>query len=97
METDLSLRAPRADERVPRPLKTGGGGGRSAHPARKHASKKHHGSDAHGHAHAKQGHAPSRSRDAGARDTGDRRDRKGNDVWSNSGAPRGRQRKPTRV
>ncbi len=92
METDLSLRAPRADERVPRPLKTGGGGGRPAHPARKHAPKKHHGSEAHGHAHAKQGHAPSRSRE-----DGDRRDRKGNAVWSNSGPPRGRQRKPTRV
>jgi ATP-dependent RNA helicase RhlE len=91
METDLSLRAPRADERTPRPK---GPAGRSPHPARKHAPKKHHGSETHGHAHAKQGHASTRSRE-----DGDRRDRKGNDVWSNSGAPvRGRdQRKPTRV
>ncbi len=89
METDLSLRTPRADERVVRPK---GPAGRSAHPARKHAPKKHHGSETHGHAHAKQGHAPSRSREEG-----DRRDRKGNAVWSNSGPPRGRQRKPTRV
>ena len=64
-------------------------------PARKHAPKKHHASDAHGKAHAKQGHAPTRSRDEG-----DRRDRKGNSVWSNNGAPpkyRKQQRKPTKV
>ncbi len=97
----LSLPTPRPDERVPRALKTGGGGrpqGRSVHPARKPAAKKHHASDAHGKAHAKQGHAPSRVREEQGRDRGDRRDRKGNDVWSNSGAPQYRkQRKPTRV
>lgn len=85
METDLSLRAPKTDERVQRPK---GPAGRSAHPARKHAPKKHHASDTHGKAHAKQGHAASHARDAG-----DRRDRKGYAVWSNSGAP-GKYRKP---
>ena len=90
METDLSLRAPKADERPARPK---GPPGRSAHPARKHAPKKHHASEAHGHAHAKQGHVPTRTRDAG-----DRRDRKGNAVWSNSAPPKYRkQRKPHRV
>jgi hypothetical protein len=90
METDMSLRAPRADERVQRPK---GPAGRSAHPARKHAPKKHHASDAHGKAHAKQGHASSRGRD-----DGDRRDRKGNSVWSNSAPPKYRkQRRPAKV
>ncbi|MGQ0531268.1 MAG: DEAD/DEAH box helicase, partial [Caulobacteraceae bacterium] len=90
METDMSLRAPRADERVQRPK---GQPGRSVHPARKHAAKKHHASEAHGKAHAKQGHG------AAHRDAGDRRDRKGNAVWSNSGAPPKyrKQRKPTKV
>jgi ATP-dependent RNA helicase RhlE len=90
METDLSLRAPKADDRPVRPK---GPAGRSAHPARKHAPKKHHASETHGKAHAKQGHAPSR-----ARDDGDRRDRKGNAVWSNAAPPPYRkQRKPARV
>jgi ATP-dependent RNA helicase RhlE len=90
METDLSLRAPKADDRPVRPK---GPAGRSAHPARKHAPKKHHASETHGKAHAKQGHAPSR-----ARDDGDRRDRKGNAVWSNAAPPHYRkQRKPARV
>ncbi len=99
METDLSLRTPRADERVPPALKTGGGGRPQGRPQqqRKHAPKKHHATETHGHAHAKQGHAPTRSREDGARERGDRRDRKGNEVWSNSGPPRGRQRKPARV
>ncbi|MGD9966758.1 MAG: DEAD/DEAH box helicase [Hyphomonadaceae bacterium] len=89
METDFSLRAPKADERPARPK---GPAGRSVHSARKHAPKKHHASDAHGKAHAKQGHGPSH------RDAGDRRDRKGNAVWSNSAPPKYRkQRKPTRV
>jgi ATP-dependent RNA helicase RhlE len=90
METDMSLRAPKADEKVVRPKGPAGRGG--VHPARK--PKRHHASDAHGKAHAKQGHAPTR-----ARDEGDRRDRKGNAVWSNSGAPPKyrKQRKPTRV
>ena len=94
METDLSLRAPKADERPVRPKGPAGRSG-SVHPARKHAAKKHHASDTHGKAHGKQGHAPSR-----ARDEGDRRDRKGNSVWSNSGAPpkyRKQTRKPTKV
>ena len=94
METDLSLRAPKADERPVRPKGPAGRSG-SVHPARKHAAKKHHASDTHGKAHAKQGHAPSR-----ARDEGDRRDRKGNAVWSNNGAPpkyRKQTRKPTKV
>lgn len=88
METDLSLRAPKADERPQRPK----GPSQRAHPARKQAAtKKHHASDAHGKAHAKQGHAPTH------RDAGDRRDRKGNQVWSNSGAPPKyrKQRKPS--
>ncbi len=89
METDLSLHAPKADERLQRPK----GGPQRAHPARKHAAKKHHASEAHGKAHAKQGHGPTH------RDKGDRRDRKGNAVWSNNGAPPKyrKQRKPTRV
>jgi ATP-dependent RNA helicase RhlE len=87
METDFSLRAPKADDRPVRPK---GPAGRSVHPARKAAPKKHHASDAHGKAHAKQGHGPN------SRDTGDRRDRKGNSVWSNAGAPPKyrKQRKP---
>ncbi|MEZ5959842.1 MAG: DEAD/DEAH box helicase [Hyphomonadaceae bacterium] len=94
LETDFSLRAPRADEKVVRPKGPTGRAGNSAHPARKRIQKKHHASDAHGKAHAKQGHAPTRSRDEG-----DRRDRKGNSVWSNSGAPPKyrKQRKPTKV
>ncbi len=80
METDLSLRAPSRDERVQRPKGPAGRG--RPQQNRKHAPKQHHASDAHGKAHAKQGHAPSR-----ARDEGDRRDRKGNSVWSNNGAP----------
>jgi ATP-dependent RNA helicase RhlE len=96
METDLSLRAPRADERTPRPK---GPAGRSVHPARKSAQKKHHASDVHGKAHARQGHGASHVRDEQGRDRGDRRDRKGNSVWSNAGAPPKyrKQRKPTRV
>lgn len=96
METDMSLRAPKADDRTPRPK---GSAGRSAHPARKHAPKKHHASDAHGKAHAKQGHGATRGREEPSRDRGDRRDRKGNSVWSNNGAPPKyrKQRKPTRV
>ncbi|MBX3430400.1 MAG: DEAD/DEAH box helicase [Hyphomonadaceae bacterium] len=91
LETDMSLRAPKPDEKVVRPK---GPTGRSAHPARKRAPKKHHASEAHGKAHAKQGHGPNRSRDEG-----DRRDRKGNAVWSNSGVPPKyrKQRKPTKV
>jgi len=91
METDLSLRAPKADDRAPRPK---GPAGRSVHPARKPAAKKHHVSETHGKAHAKQGHGASHARDAG-----DRRDRKGYAVWSNSGAPPKyrKQRKPARV
>jgi ATP-dependent RNA helicase RhlE len=89
METDFSLEAPKAEERAPRPK---GPTARSAQPARKHAPKKHRASETHGKAHAKQGHAPNHARDAG-----DRRDRKGNVVWSNSGAPtkRRKQRKTT--
>jgi ATP-dependent RNA helicase RhlE len=88
MDTDLSLRAPKADERPVRPK---GPAGRSVHPARKHAPKKHHASEMHGKAHAKQGHGASH------RDAGDRRDRKGNAVWSNSAPPKYRkQRKPQR-
>ncbi|MGE0740614.1 MAG: DEAD/DEAH box helicase [Hyphomonadaceae bacterium] len=85
MHTEMSLPAPSAGDRTPRPK----GPGRPA--PRKHAPKKHHASEAHGNAHAKQGHGPSR-----ARDEGDRRDRKGNAVWSNNGAPPKyrKQRKP---
>ncbi|MBL8544712.1 MAG: DEAD/DEAH box helicase [Hyphomonadaceae bacterium] len=92
METDFSLAAPKADERAPRPKGPAGRGPRQQQQ-RKPQAAKHHASEAHGKAHAKQGHAPSR-----ARDEGDRRDRKGNSVWSNSGAPPKyrKQRKPTR-
>jgi ATP-dependent RNA helicase RhlE len=93
-ETDFSLKAPKADERAPRPK----GPARPVHPARKPGAKKHHASEAHGHAHAKQGHAANRVRAEQGRDRGDRRDRKGNEVWSNSAPPKYRkQRKPTRV
>ncbi|MBL8531854.1 MAG: DEAD/DEAH box helicase [Hyphomonadaceae bacterium] len=87
LETDYSLAAPRADERAPRPK----GPAQRAHPARKRAPQKHHASEAHGKAHAKQGHGAQRGRDEG-----DRRDRKGNSVWSNAGAPPKyrKQRKP---
>jgi ATP-dependent RNA helicase RhlE len=87
MEHDLSLAAPNAGERAPRSAPKG------RPQQRKHAPKKHHASDAHGKAHARQGHGATR-----ARDEGDRRDRKGNAVWSNSGPSRHRrQRKPARV
>ncbi len=94
--TELSLPTPRPDERVPRALKTGGGGRPQGRPQqqRKHAPKGHHASDTHGKAHAKQGHGPARARDAETRDRGDRRDRKGHDVWSNSGPPRRANRRP---
>ncbi len=84
METDYSLAAPRADDRSPRPKQPGRGGQQQQ---RKHAPRKHHASDAH----SKPARAPSH-----ARDEGDRRDRKGHDVWSNSGAPPKyrKQRKP---
>jgi ATP-dependent RNA helicase RhlE len=90
LEHDLSLAAPKPDERAPRPKPTGRQQQRPQ--PRKHAPKKHHASDAHGKAHARQGASRMRG------DEGDRRDRKGNEVWSNSGPPRYRkQRKPTRV
>jgi ATP-dependent RNA helicase RhlE len=85
LETDFSLAAPRADDRTPRPK---GPAGRPQRPQqRNHGPKRHHGSDAHGKAHAKQGHSPSHARGEQASDRGDRRDRKGNDVWSNNGPP----------
>ena len=100
----LSLPTPRADERVPRALKMGGGGrpqgrseGRPQQQQRKHAPRGHHASDAHGKAHAKQGHATSHARDEGARGPSEYRNRKGQDVWSNSGPPRRANKKPTRV
>src|SRR6185436_5167093 len=52
METDMSLRAPRADDRTPRPKGPAGSNRGSVHPARKHAPKKHHASETHGKAHA---------------------------------------------
>jgi hypothetical protein len=85
METDYSLSAPRADDRTPRPK---GPAGRNGQQQRRHTPKQHHASAAH----AKPARATSH-----ARDYGDRRDRKGHDVWSNSGAPpkyRKQQRKP---
>jgi ATP-dependent RNA helicase RhlE len=85
METDYSLSAPRADDRTPRPK---GPAGRNGQQQRRHTPKQHHASAAH----AKPARATSH-----ARDDGDRRDRKGHDVWSNSGAPpkyRKQQRKP---
>jgi ATP-dependent RNA helicase RhlE len=73
LETDFSLAAPKADERGPRR-------GPQGPQPRKHAPKRRHGASAH----AKQGRKPSQ-----ARDEGDRRNRKGHEMWSNSG-PRGR-------
>ena len=77
MVHEMSLPTPAADERAPKPRPQG-----QKQPQRKYAPKPHHGSAAHGKAHAKQGHGANRSRDEG-----DRRDRKGHDVWSNSGRP----------
>ena len=91
METDLSLAAPKPDERTP---KSRPQGQKQPRPQqRTHAPKKRHASDTRGKAHAKQGHGASH------RDVGDRRDRKGNAVWSNSAAPPKyrKQRKPQRV
>ena len=88
METDLSLAAPRADDRTPRPKGPAGrGGAPQQQKPRRHAPKKHHASDTR----EKPARAPSH-----ARDEGDRRDRKGNSVWSNNGAPPKyrKQRKP---
>jgi ATP-dependent RNA helicase RhlE len=95
METDLSLRAPKADERAPRPK----GSAQRARPARKAAAKKPHASGAHGKPARKPSHVRSeQGSDRGARDMGDRRDRKGNEVWSNAAPPKYRkQRKPVRV
>ena len=100
MKHELSLPTPRADERTPKPRPQGQKQGRPQHPRRPGAGgpKKHHASDAHGHAHAKQGHGATKTRDdQQPRDRGDRRDRKGNGVWSNDGAPPKyrKQRKPT--
>ncbi|MGE0595977.1 MAG: DEAD/DEAH box helicase [Hyphomonadaceae bacterium] len=81
----MAMPAPAAGERTPRPKQQQR---QQQRPQRKPA--KHHASEAHGKAHAKQGHAPTR-----ARDRGDRRDRKGNEVWSNGPEQRrGPQRRP---
>ncbi|MBN8607288.1 MAG: DEAD/DEAH box helicase [Caulobacterales bacterium] len=99
MKHELSLPTPKADERTPKPRPQGQKQGRPQHPRRPGAGpKKHHASDAHGHAHAKQGHGATKTRDdQQPRDRGDRRDRKGNSVWANDGAPPKyrKQRKPT--
>lgn len=97
MKHALSLPTPKADERTPRPRPQGQKQGRPQQPRRPGAGpKKHHASDAHGHAHAKQGHGATKARDEQTRDRGDRRDRKGNSVWANDGAPPKyrKQRKP---
>ncbi len=81
----MSLRTPRADERVPRALKTGGGGGRPQQNRKPYASKSNGNAASHGASHA--------------RDEGDRRDRKGREVWSNgppSRTPRPAQRRAPR-
>jgi len=82
METDFSLSAPRAGERAQAPKG----------PQRKRPSgHKPRGPSSHHAASAqKQERAHGRSRD-----DGDRRDRKGNDVWSNNGRPQ-RQQRPQR-
>jgi len=94
MQTGFSLATPRADERTPRPRQPGGGanrgGGQGQQQQRRHAPKKHHASDAHD----KPARAPRHARDEQGKDRGDRRDRKGNDVWSNAGPPRRLKRKP---
>jgi ATP-dependent RNA helicase RhlE len=87
MEHDLSLAAPRFDERAPRPKSKGRPQQRQG--ARKHAPNTHRPSEARGKAQSGQGRAQ-RERDAG-----DRRDRKGNEVWSN-GPPRRQKRAPQR-
>jgi ATP-dependent RNA helicase RhlE len=79
MKHELSLPAPSADAHTPKPRPQG-----HKQIGRKHAPRTHHSSSAHGAAHAKQGHSANH-----ARDEGDRRDRKGHDVWSNSGRPAG--------
>ncbi len=91
MEHAFSLSAPRAGERTPQrakphrpayaPKGRAGHDGkpqRSAYPPKAQA----------GHEEAARGYAkPKHARD-GARDDGDRRDRKGQQVWSNNGPPR---------
>ena len=85
----LSLPTPHPGERTPRPPVQGR---QQQQPQqRKRGPKQHHASAAHGKAHAKQGHGASHSRD-----NGDRRDRKGNDVWSNGPARPARKRQRTR-
>jgi len=111
METDFSLATPKPEERAPKPRpqgqkqqrpQRGRGGANAGQPERKARR------DGEGHAKSGDARKPQRKRDEGgsrhegrdigARDNGDRRDRKGNSVWSNSGpAPAYRkQRKPKR-
>jgi ATP-dependent RNA helicase RhlE len=91
MTHELSLPTPKADERTlkPRPQ-----GQKQPRPQRRGRG----GKDALGTPPRKPSHArgDDRPREGGSRDQGDRRDRKGNAVWSNSGpAPKYRkQRKP---
>lgn len=87
METDLSLAAPRADDRTPRPKGPAGRKPQGQRPQQRRPE----GKKPAGNAHDKPQRTPSH-----ARDDGDRRDRKGNSVWSNNGAPPKyrKQRKP---
>jgi hypothetical protein len=85
LETDISLATPRADERTPRPPAPG----RKPQRAR---STTRHGGDDRGKPHGgkeNRGHSH-------ARDNGDSRDRKGNEVWSNSGPQRRPKWRPQR-
>jgi ATP-dependent RNA helicase RhlE len=116
METDLSLRAPRADERPQRPEgpkqrrpqqrnrpdgRQGERNDRSASPKPRHGERPAH---AGAPSKPRRGDRPDERTGDGAakpargdaREQGDRRDRKGNSVWSNSGAPPTyrKQRKP---
>ncbi len=87
MESDYSLAAPRADDRTPRPKGPAGRKPQGQRPQQRRPE----GKKPAGNAHDKPQRSPSP-----ARDEGDRRDRKGNSVWSNSGAPPKyrKQRKP---
>jgi ATP-dependent RNA helicase RhlE len=105
MTHELSLPTPKADERTPKPRPQGQKQPRQ--PQRGRAPARHHASDAHGKPQRKPSHARNesakrgddRTHNGGSRDQGDRRDRKGNAVWSNSGpAPKYRkQRRPIKV
>jgi ATP-dependent RNA helicase RhlE len=79
---ELSLKTPSADERTPRPRPQGQKQGQG-HRAKPHGERQPHAAKpkAKPHGHSK------------GRENGDRRDRKGNDVWSNGPARRDAQKR----